>query len=203
MEIAARDVRFAASPLIACLIAGASAHGGELPAPDPQHYQNFDYQFSVRLPKGFPACVSPATNHGVAIYLDRRVRCNDSNDHVPYIDLDAEYNVGSEVQTPDQRPARTPFRLALIECRERAAGRTEWLPRVRLGGRQAAGCKQFFSNGQVSIFLITLRKTPESADEWIEVSAYLATTADRYRNDIRVFRKVLKTVWIHPDGPQN
>jgi len=145
--------------------------------------------------------MSEHTNHGVFIILENAAKCNDDTDRLPYVGVFANYNVGSEVHMRDQIPARTPSQLARIECLDGAKGRIEWLHRVRLGGRRAAGCREYSNDGRISVRIVTLRKTPESADVWIEVSADLETTADRYNDDMRIFRSVLETVWIHPDGP--
>jgi hypothetical protein len=165
-----------------------------MPPHDPRHYENVDYQFSVDLPEGLPACVSEQTNHGVDIFLDRGVRCGDENDRVPYIDVSANYNVAYE--------ARTPARLARIQCRHNRLLRIVWLNHVTLGGRKAAGCRRYFKDGRITVMILTLRWTEPWAARWIEVAANLETTAARYRNDMRIFRNVLKTLWIHPDGPQ-
>jgi hypothetical protein len=192
-------VRVAAVALGTLMIGGACANA-QIPAPDPKYYKNDKYQFSLDLPEGFPACVSEHTNHGVFIILKTGAACNDHDDRLPYVGVFANYNVGSEMQMRDQMPARTPSQLARIECLDSAKGRIEWLHRVRLGGRRAAGCRQYSNDGRISMWIVTLRKTPESADVWIELTADLETTADRYNDDMRIFRSVLKTVWIHPDG---
>lgn len=107
----------------------------------------------------------------------------------------ANYNVPYE--------ARTPAGLARIECRDPPSHRFEWLRRVTLGGRKAAGCRQYLADYRILELIITLRKTNGPVWEWIEVGAELDTTADRYQSDMRIFRQVLKTAWIHPDGPDN
>ncbi|MGH6742222.1 MAG: hypothetical protein ACREDY_24885, partial [Bradyrhizobium sp.] len=174
----------------------------EIPAPDRRHYRNVDYQFSVDLPRGFPACVDEETNHGVGIYLNKTATCADRNiEQVPHIDVFASYN------TPEPE-ARTPARLAYRYCRpsppfDPAPLRVAWLRRPMLGGRPAAGCREYFEGGRVAVLILTLRKTPGAVSGWIEVGAYLETTAARYEHDMRAFRGVLKTVWIHPDGPQD
>jgi hypothetical protein len=130
-------------------------------------------------------------------------QCRDVDDRVPYIVFSASYNVGSEVSTQDQKPAQTPAVLARIYCPDRDKLWIEWLRHITLGGRRAAGCRQYFHDGRISMWIATLRKTREDAAVWIEVSAYLKTTIDRYQGDMRIFRQVLRTVWIHPDGPDD
>jgi len=198
MEIAARLVRPAtAFALISCVVGAVHARA-QIPAFDRKHYENEKYQFSVDLPQGFVACVSEHTNHGVVIYLDRAVQCRDEHEGVAYVEISANYN-SSEV--------RTLARLARISCGpspfEPASRRVEWVRGATLGGRRAAGCRQYFKDGDVSVSIIILRKTDGPVSGWIEVSAYLRTTLDRYQGDLRIFRRVLKTVWIHPDGPDD
>jgi hypothetical protein len=72
-----------------------------------------------------------------------------------------------------------------------------------LGGRAAAGCRLYLDRDGIELKLMTLRKTdPQASEAWIEVGAYLSTTASRYDHDIREFRKIVRTVRIAPDGPQ-
>lgn len=203
MEIAAQFVKLvvAAAFAVAVFVDEPYLVNAQIPAPDARHYRNVDYQFSLDLPQGFSACVSERTNHGVYIVLTPGTRCGGENDQMRYIGIFANYNVGSETRTRDHLPARTPAQLARIYCPSRERRAIEWLYEVTFGGRKAAGCRQCFENGRISVWLVTLRKTAASADGWIEVSAYLQTTAARYRSDRRIFRRVLKTVWIHPDGP--
>jgi hypothetical protein len=203
MEITARLVRLTLALGAALLVAGFSQAKADIGAPDPEHYENLKYQFSVDLPQGLPACVSEHTNHGIVIYLDRVAQCRDVDDRMPYIGFFANYNVGSEVNTRDQRPAQTPAVLARIYCPDRDKVWIEWLRHITLSGRRAAGCRQYFRDGRISLWITTLRKTRRDAAVWIEVSAYLKTTIDRYQCDMRLFRSVLKTVWIHPDGPDD
>jgi hypothetical protein len=164
-----------------------------MPAPDPRLYINVDYQFSVELPRGYPACVSEHTNHGVEILLDAQARCEADHQDMPRILIFANYNVATE--------AETPARLAHFLCGYRVSRRIAWLRRATLGGRNAAGCRRYLDDGKLAVEIATLRKTDQWAMHWIEVGAELETTADRYAGDMRVFRRVLKTVWIHPDGP--
>ena len=50
---------------------------------------------------------------------------------------------------------------------------------------------------------MTLRKTDaQDSEAWIEVGAFLSTTASRYKRDLLDFRNILQTVRIAPDGPQ-
>lgn len=203
MEIAEPSVRRIIGLSLALCVLWVAPAGAQIPTYDPKHYDNEKYQFSVDLPEGFPACMGAITNHGVYILLVPATRCGDENDQTPYIGLFGNYNVGSEVRTRDHRPARTPGQLARIYCPDHARRAIEWLYRVPIGGRRAFGCRQCFNGGRISVWLATLRKTEASADGWIEVSAYLQTTVARYRSDMHLFRRVLKTVWIHPDGPDD
>lgn len=199
MEIAARLVRLvAALGLISVVIEIANARA-QIPAWDPKHYENEKYQFSVDLPPGFPACVSEHTNHGIFILLSHGAQCDDNHEREPYVDVSANYNVAYE--------AHTPSRLARFACGpsifELGLRRVKWLRGVILGGRKAAGCRQYFGGGRILVSIISLRKTDEPVSNWIEVGAYLQTTPQRYKDDMRIFRSILKTVWIHPDGPDD
>lgn len=194
MEITARSVRL----IIAFGLwsaAVSSLASADIPAPNAKYYENVDYQFSVDLPHGLHACVSEHTNHGVVIYLDPGVKCGTAKKGVAYIGIFADYNVPYE--------ARTPARLARIACRDADAKRIEWLYSAALGGRRAAGCRQYFAGGRILVQMIALRKTEGPIWEWIQVAAYLDTRARRYDSDMRIFRGVLSTVWIHPDGPHH
>jgi hypothetical protein len=170
------------------------------PILDAREYRNIDYQFSVKIPLGLHACKtsSPCPNHGIWLPLKDDGCKNIPN--VPYIDVDAEYNAGSEVDTPDHEPARTPAQLATIQCPWRDAN-VAWLKEERLGSRNAAGCRREFPDGHIEVSIIALRRTEPWAARWIEISADLSTTPERYEADMRIFRTVLKGVWIHSDGP--
>lgn len=194
-----------AQPLTPTILAGlmlsafcATTANGQIPVPDPKHYQNDDYQFSIDLPQGLPACMSQHTDHGVFIYLDRASKCPDQNNEVPYIGVFANYNTDE---------ARDLSELARIDCRpSRFPPVPRRIKRLRdtiLGGRNAISCRQYFPGGKVLLSIETLRKTGQDVSVWIEIAAHLDTTVRRYKRDRRIFRQVLKTVWIHPDGPRD
>lgn len=160
-----------------------------------RHYKNEDYQFSVDIPDHLLACVSENTNHGVDILLDDRPGCGSVTDQRPYADVFASYNVATNAVTPQM--------LARVYCGYEKAQRTVWLGGRTLGGRMAAGCRQYFKDGQITVTIATQRKTePENPEAWIDISASLTTTASRYKSDMRVFREIVRTVRIAPDGPQ-
>jgi len=194
MEIASRLVRLALVFGLVSLVIGLPPARGQVPTPDPRLYINVDCQFSVELPRGHAACVSEHTNHGVAISLDRQAGC-EHDDGAPHIVVFANYNVATEAETPE--------RLAHFECGYRTFRRIVWLRRVTLGGRKAAGCRRYLDGDKVSVEISTLHKTDRWAMHWIQVGAELQTTADRYARDMRIFRRVLNSLWIHPDGPNN
>jgi hypothetical protein len=134
MEITPRFVRLALVFGLAPLIVDLPVARGEVLTPDPRLYINVDYQFSAELPRGYPACVSEHTNHGVEILLDRQAGWKD-DDGVPHIVLFANYNVATEAETPE--------RLAHFECGYRTFQRIVWLRRVTFGRRKAAGCRRY------------------------------------------------------------
>ena len=78
-----------------------------------QHYDSSEYEFSAEVPKGLLACVSEATDDGVAIPLDDHSGCNSVTDHPPYATVFRNYNVATKVNTPDE--------LARLYCRDREA----------------------------------------------------------------------------------
>jgi hypothetical protein len=202
------SARLVASGLVLLLANGAAQAAS--PAPicfptpilDARRYENVDYQFAVAIPPGMRACQisSPCPNHGIWLPLSARDTCND-DPHMPYVYVDAHYNAASEVDTPTHTPARTPEQLARVECHYRSPVRIDWLPPIALAGRRAAGCRQYFDHGRISVYIVALRRTERWAAQWIVVGANLETTAAGYETDMREFRRVLKTVWIHPDGP--
>lgn len=145
------------------------------------------------MPRGFPACVGEAANHGVAILLDRNARCGDNDNRIPRVDIYANYNVAIG--------ARTPAKLARIQCRYLSPRQVQWLNGWSLGGRQAAGCRQDFDEGRISVMIVTLRQTERCVERWIEVSASLDTTVTHYESDMRKFRDILQNVRIHSDRP--
>jgi hypothetical protein len=164
----------------------------EIPAPS-KHYQNSDYEFSVDIPVHFLGCVSEDTNHGVAIFLDNREGCG--GEHRPYVGVFANYNVATD--------AVTPRSLARVYCGYEKAERTVELSGWTISGRDAAGCRQYFKDGRITVEIVTQRKTePLDPEIWIDISASLTTTVFRYERDMRVFREIVRTVRIAPDGPQ-
>jgi hypothetical protein len=175
-----------------CLLAALPATA-DRPAPNVQLYQNSDYQFSVKLPHGYLACVGEITNHGVVMLLDHNAHCDGPYDNVRHIDVNADYNAAGD--------ADTAWGLAEIECRWQGARHIVWLLGASISGRKAAGCRRSFADGHIEVTYIVLRKTDHSALTWIEVSADLITTPARYAADMRVFRRVLPGIWVHPDGP--
>lgn len=164
-----------------------------MPAPDPQRYQNVDYQFSVSLPRGYLACVGGTTNHGVAILLEPHPGCDGNYFESRAIFVNGNYNAAGD--------ADTAWGLAAIECRYRLARHIVWLRGEQLSGRSAAGCRRDFPDGHIEVTLRVLRRTDHSFLQWIEISADLSTTPAHYRADMRVFRRVLPGIWVHPDGP--
>ena len=96
----------------------------------------------------------------------------------------------------------TPRGLARVDCSYRPSQRTVWLSGWKLGGRDAAGCRQYFKDGRITEEITTIRKTePNNPEIWIDVSAYLTTSSARYDRDMRVFRQIVRTIRIAPDGP--
>jgi hypothetical protein len=164
--------------------------------PDAPKYENYNYQFSIVVPGDLHACMnsSPCPNHGIWMPLKGDPGCEDFP-HVPYIAVDAEYNTAEEADTAQG--------LAAIQCYERGARHTAWLRGEHFGGREAVGCRRDFPDDHVEVSITILRKTGAWAAQWIQVNADLATTPSRYEDDMRIFRRVLKRVWIHPDGPED
>lgn len=180
---------------IALVLAAAPLCFG-VPIPHKSKYQNIDYQFSVKIPPGVHGCKlsSPCPNHGVWIPLQRKEACDSSDEDSPYIGVFANYNAAGL--------ADAAAGLAAIECRWRHARHIVWLRGERLSGREAAGCRRSFPDGHVEVTLRVLRKTNRNFPlSWIEVDADLITTPARYAADMRIFHRVVRGVWVHPDGP--
>jgi len=177
-----------------CLMAASPALP-DRPAPNASLYTNSDYQFSATLPKGFLACVGDITNHGVVILLDPKSHCDGPYGSIPRIDVAANYNAAEIGDTAKA--------LAATECRWRGASNIVWLHGETISGRKAAGCRRRFDDGHIEVTFIVLRRTDQSPFTWIEISADLITTPDRYAADMRVFRRVLPGIWVHPDGPHD
>jgi len=179
---------------VAALIAFCLPCAAEIPARS-AHYSNPEYQFSVDIPDHLLGCVSENTDHGVDILLDHNPGCGRVTDQRPYVGVFANYNVATNAVTPRE--------LARVYCNYDRSERTVWLSDWKLSGRDAAGCRQYFNDGQITLEITTLRRTePHNPEIWIDVSAYLRTTASRYERDIREFRKIVQTIRIAPDGPQ-
>ncbi len=160
-----------------------------------QHYNNSKYQFSVDVPEHFLGCVSENTDDGVTIPLDYHTGCKSVTDHAPYATVYGSYNVATGVKTPEG--------LARLYYPGPQVRRTVPLRNWTLGGRAAAGCRRYLDRDGTEIKLMTLRKTDaQDSEAWIEVGAFLSTTASRYKRDLLDFRNILQTVRIAPDGPQ-
>lgn len=168
---------------------------GQIAIPNARKYSNVDYQFSVEIPQGLRGCMTaaPNPNHGVLILLDGRP-CNAPDEGPPYISVNAFYNAAGE--------AENAAGLAAIQCRWKNARDIVWLKGQLLGGRHAAGCRRRFEDGHIEVSYIVLRRTAQSYLTWIEIGADLVTTPARYQSDMRTFRRVLRGIWIHTDGPQ-
>jgi hypothetical protein len=148
----------------------------------------------ISLPDHLLGCVSENTDHGIDILLDHRPGCGSITDQRPYADVFASYNVATNAVTPQM--------LAQVRCGYEKTERTVWLSGWRLGDRDAAGCRQYFKDGRIRVEIVTQRKTePRNPEIWIDLSASLTTTASRYEHDMSVFRKIVRTVRIAPDGP--
>jgi hypothetical protein len=185
------NVRIVAWIAAAAFIVGPPA--ADMPAPNQTRYNNVDYQFSVKLPKGFLACVGEITNTGVVILLQHSKRCDGNYFGGPGIFVNADYNAAGD--------ADTAWGLAEIHCRWQMARHIVWLHGQRISGRKAAGCRRSFDDGHIEVTWIVLRKTDHSPLTWIEISADLITTPARYIADMRVLQQVLPGIWVHPDGP--
>ena len=165
-----------------------------IPAPS-RHYESSEYEFSVEVPRGLHACVSDATDQGIDILLDHSLRCDRDYENEPFVDISASYNVAAK--------AITPKMLARVYCGYEKSDRTVQVTGWTLSGRVAAGCRQYFKDGRITVVIATQRKTaPRDLEAWIDISASLTTTAPRYDRDMRVFRKIVNTIRIAPDGPQ-
>lgn len=127
--------------------------------------------------------------------LDRSKKCDGDYFRSPGIFVNAIYNAADIGNTPQA--------LAAVECRWDEARHIVWLDDERIGGRKAAGCRRSFADGHIEVTYIVLRKTGDSPLGWIEVSADLVTTRTRYVADRRVFRRVLRGIRVHPDGPED
>lgn len=159
-----------------------------------RHYSNVDLQFSVIIPDQLLGCVSEDTNHGVEIFLDGLPGCDGGYERRPRIDIFAEYNVATDEVTSAG--------LARLDCGNQQSQRTVWLSNRKLGGRDAAGCRQYFKDGRITEEITTIRKTePNNPEIWIDISASLTTTTSRYDNDMRIFHEIAETIRIAPDGP--
>lgn len=179
----------------AALIAAALQCSAEVPIRS-QHYSNSKYEFSVDIPDHLLGCASENTDDGVAFPLSSRTECRTVTDHPGYATVYGSYNVASG--------AKTPRELARLYCRGPEVKRVAPLNDWTLGGRAAAGCRLYLDRGGIEVKLITLRKTdPKNPEAWIEIGAYLSTTAARYEHDLREFRKIVESIRIAPDGPQH
>lgn len=169
---------------------------GQILIPNTKKYENIDYQFSVEIPRGLRGCMTsaPNPNHGVWLPLDG-APCSAADDQRPYISVNANYNT-AEI-------GNTPQAIAAAECRWRKARQIVWLGDERIGDRKAAGCRRSFADGHIEVSYIVLRKTGDNPLAWIEVGADLVTTPTRYAADRRVFRRVLRGIRVHPDGPED
>jgi hypothetical protein len=152
------------------------------------------YEFSVDIPPSLRGCMTsaPNPNQGVWIPLDR-TPCSNPDDRSAYIAISSFYNAAGD--------ADTAWGSAEIHCRWQMARHIVWLRGVKISGRKAAGCRRSFDDGHIEVTFTVLRKTDESPLSWIEISADLITTQARYAADLRVFRRVLPGIWVHPDGP--
>ena len=137
---------------------------------------------------------APNPNHGFWIPLDR-TWCGAPHERPPYISVSAFYNAAGYADTAEG--------LAAVECRWDEARQIVWLDDERIGGRKAAGCRRSFADGHIEVSYIVLRKTGDNPLAWIEVGADLVTTPTRYAADRRVFRRVLRGIRVHPDGPED
>jgi hypothetical protein len=171
----------------------------QLPAPDPFVYRNIEYEFSVKLPSGYPACVDVYTNHGVGILLKPAERCETQYDIKAY-DRNRHINVWAAYNAAEV--AHTSKGIARWHCLDGQTGKITWLRDKKLGGRPAGGCRRDNADGTISVTIVTLRKTlPNAPWDWIEVGAELTTTPETFEVDDQVFETVIKGVSIHPDGP--
>lgn len=177
----------------AAVALSAFAAMADHPVPNPSRYINTDYEFSVKLPKSYLSCVGEITNHGVVILLNYNKKCDGDYFKSRGIFVNANYNAAGN--------ADTAWGLARIECRWEGAKDIVWLHDTTISGRKAAGCRRRFADGHIEVTYIVLRKTGDDPLQWIGISADLITTPARYAADLRVFRKVLSGVWVHPDGP--
>jgi hypothetical protein len=173
-------------------VGSVQAMAADTPAPNPRFYNNLDSQFSVRLPPGLLACISEETNHGVVILLDPSVKCNDEYEKSRAIFVYASSNVAVEATTAKQ--------LASVECRWRHPREIAWLT-ARVSGRNAAGCQRVLPDGRIDVMFVVLRKTEAWPARWIEVGADLITDTVHHAADMGIFRRVLRGIWVHPDGP--
>jgi hypothetical protein len=189
------DLSSAAFFLVAAaLVAVALPCAADIPIRSP-YYNNSKFQFSVEIPDHLVGCESENTDDGIAIPLDDHTGCKSVTDHPPYATVYGSYNVATGVKTAKA--------LAQLYCRGPDVRRAVPLQNWTLGGRAAAGCRLYLDRDGIELKLMTLRKTdPQASEAWIEVGAYLSTTASRYDHDIREFRKIVRTVRIAPDGPQ-
>jgi hypothetical protein len=136
---------------------------------------------------------APNPNHGLWIPLVRNWPCSDVEGRVRYIGVSANANTAEE--------SGSAIELASIECRWRNARDIVRLSGEMISGRKAAGCRRDFADGHIEVTQIVLRKTEPWRARWEEVSADLVTTPAYYRADMRIFRRVLRRIWVHPDGP--
>lgn len=161
-----------------------------------QSYGNLKYGFSVQIPDHLLGCLSENTDDVVAIPLNRDTDCSHVTDYPPFATIYDSYNVATD--------ARTAKELARLYCRGPDVKQVIRLADWMLGSRPAAGCRLYTKGGGIEVKLMTLRKTdPQNPEVWIEVGAYLSTTAARYEHDMREFRKIVASVRIAPDGPQH
>jgi hypothetical protein len=178
----------------AALVAITLPCSADIPTGSP-HYDNSKYQFSVDIPDHLLGCVSENTDDGIAIPLNDHTGCETVTDHPPYATVYGSYNVATGVKTPGG--------LARLYCRGPEVRRAVPLRNWTLGGRAAAGCRLYLDRDRIEMSLMTFRKTdPQASEAWIEVGAYLSTTASRYESDMRKFREIVRTVRIAPDGRQ-
>ena len=174
-------------------IAISQACAAEIPLHS-QHYSNTDYRFSVNIPTRLTACVSEGTNNGVAISLDHETGCDKITNNPPFATVFANYNVATGVKTQEG--------LAKLNCYGPEVRRTTLLNNWTIGGRPAGGCRLYLDQNEIEVKLMTLRKTDtQNPEAWIEIGAYLSTTTARYERDMRVFRQIVRTIRIAPDGP--
>lgn len=172
----------------------------------PRLYRNVEFGMTMPIPDGVVACTAPPGEHdqGPTFLLGHAAKkaCNDLNriERSRYIEVFAGYNAVNATKTLP--------RFFRSQCRATGGVTCSAAPtEIRIPHMRTMAGEVAQPNGWLDVILVVQAGKPDTAFDpnvpFVNYDLRLHTRREDLRNDLSIFREVLRTIRLSPPPPAN